>query len=367
MSDLLPIPRRPTDVTGEWLSAALSSCGAPTQVSDVVLGPVGTGQTGATYRIAASYADNPLGMPDTFVLKLPVADDDVRAGVTLGYLSEVAFYARVADKMAVPTPRCFYSDIADGGADFALLLEDMSPAAQGDQIAGSTPVQARVAVTALAGLHGPSWCDPAWLDLAEVAMPMPGNREAAQGLGDVARMAVDMTCDKLGGKVTAEDRETATAAMNLVTPWLMARPGRYSLMHGDYRLDNLLFDPGRTRVTVVDWQTMGVGLPARDLSYFTATSLLPELRADIEEGLVDDYHQSLLGYGVTNYDREACWRDYRLGMLQAPLITTLGCAFASSTQRGDEMIAVMLQRGCRAIRELGTLELVEEIAGQRPS
>jgi len=197
MSDLLPIPRRPTDVTGEWLSAALSSCGAPTQVSDVVLAAVGTGQTGATYRIAASYAANPLGMPDTFVLKLPVADDDVRSGVTLGYLSEVAFYARVADKMAVPTPRCFYSDIADGGADFALLLEDMSPAAQGDQIVGSTPVQARVAVTALAGLHGPSWCDPAWLDLAEVAMPMPGNREAAQGLGDVARIAVDMTCDKL--------------------------------------------------------------------------------------------------------------------------------------------------------------------------
>lgn len=367
MSDLVPIPRLPTDVTAEWLSAALSSRGAPTRVSGVDVAPVGTGQTGATYQIAVSYAANPLSMPDTFVLKLPVADDDVRGGVTLGYLSEVAFYARVAGNVAVPTPRCFYSDIADGGADFALLLEDMSPATQGDQIVGSTLGQARLAVTALAGLHAPSWCDPTWLDLAEVSMPMPGDREAAQGLGDVARMAVDMTCDKLGPNVRPEDRETATAAMSLVTPWLMAQPDRYSLMHGDYRLDNLLFDPARTRVTVVDWQTMGVGLPARDLSYFTATSLLPELRADVEQGLVDDYHQSLLGYGVTNYDREACWRDYRLGMLQAPLITTLGCAFASSTQRGDEMMTVMLSRGCRAIRELGTLELVEEIAGQRRS
>ena len=93
-----------------------------------------------------------------------------------------------------------------------------------------------------------------------------------------------MTCDKLGARVDAEDRETATAAMNLVTPWLMAQPGRYSLMHGDYRLDNLLFDPGSSRVIVVDWQTMGVGLPARDLSYFTATSLPPELRADVRTG-----------------------------------------------------------------------------------
>ncbi len=366
MSDALPIPRRPTDVTAAWLSAALSSSGDQVQVDGVDVVPVGTGQTGATYRIVASYAVNPVGLPHSFVIKLPVQDDEVRGGVTLGYVSEVAFYARVADKMAVPTPRCFYSDIADGGADFALLLADMSPAVQGDQILGSTPEEARLAVNALAGLHGPSWCDPEWLNLAEVAMPMPGNQDGAKGLGDVARMAVDMTLDKLGTRIDAADGETATTAMSLVTRWLMAEPGRYSLMHGDYRLDNLLFDPDRTRVTVVDWQTMGVGLPARDLSYFMATSLLPDLRASIEEQLVDEYHRSLLSYGVADYDRETCWRDYRLGLLQAPLITTLGCAFASSTERGNEMMAVMLERGCQAIRDLGTVELLEEISAQRP-
>ncbi len=143
----LPIPGRPTDVTTAWLSAALSAGGEPVQVTDVDVVPVGTGQTGATYRIAATYAANPAGLPDTFVIKLPVQDDAVKGGVTLGYLSEVAFYARVADKMAVPTPRCFYSDIANEGADFALLLEDMSPAVQGDQIVGATAEQAQLAVT----------------------------------------------------------------------------------------------------------------------------------------------------------------------------------------------------------------------------
>jgi aminoglycoside phosphotransferase (APT) family kinase protein len=361
MSDAVPIPGGPADVTAAWLSAALSVAGERVVVDDVEVVPVGTGQTGATYGIAASYGTDPGGLPNTFVIKLPVADDAVRGGVTLGYRSEVAFYARVAARMAVPTPRCFYWNIVDDGAEFALLLEDMSPAVQGDQIVGSTAEQARLAVTALAGLHGPSWCDPQWLNLSEVAMPMPGNREGANGLGDVARMAVDMTLEVLGTRIDAIDRETATTAMSLVTPWLMTEPSRYSLMHGDYRLDNLLFDPDTTRVTVVDWQTMGVGLPARDLSYFTATSLLPELRVAIEEQVVDDYHQALLGHGVTNYDRDTCWRDYRLGMLQAPLITTLGCAFASSTERGTEMIAVMLQRGCRAIRELRTLELIDQI------
>lgn len=48
-------------------------------------------------------------------------------------------------------------------------------------------------------------------------------------------------------------------------------------------------------------------------------------------------------------------------MLQAPLITVLGCAFATSTERGDDMMVVMAERGCQAIRELGTLELINAL------
>jgi hypothetical protein len=101
-----------------------------------------------------------------------------------------------------------------------------------------------------------------------------------------------------------------------------------------------------------------VGLPARDLAYFTATSLNSQLRASIEEDLVADYHRALSRCGITDYDRETCWRDYRLGVLQAPLISALGFAFAAATERGDDMVLAMLSRGCQAIRELGTLELI---------
>lgn len=362
MSDTMPIPRHPADVTGTWLSAVLSARGEPVEVSDVDIGAIGTGQTGATYRIAATYSANRANLPETFVIKLPAQDDTVRDRVTLGYRSEVAFYTRVAQKTAVPTPQCFYCDITEDGADFALLLADMAPAVQGDQVLGCTAQEAHLAVTALAGLHGPSWCDPTWLGLAEVAMPKPRDEAAAKGLGDVARISAEITLDKLQAQISSADRETLTVAMSLVTPWLLAEPGRYSLMHGDYRLDNMLFDPDRSRVTIVDWQTMGIGLPARDLSYFAATSLVPHRRAAIERQLVGDYHRSLLTYGVADYDRDMCWRDYRLGMLQAPLIAALGFAFAASTERGDEMVAVMLQRGCQAIRDLETLELVESTA-----
>jgi hypothetical protein len=74
--------------------------------------------------------------------------------------------------------------------------------------------------------------------------------------------------------------------------------------------------------------------------------------------LVERYHQTLLGYGITDYDVDTCWRDYRLGVVQAPLLVALGTAFAAMTERGDEMMLAMLSRGCQAIRELDTLDLI---------
>ncbi len=347
------IPRGPENVTPSWLGSVLGA-----DVRDVEVTAIGTGQTGATYRVAATYATERSDLPNSFAVKLSAQDDAVRERVALGYRSEVEFYTRIADNVRIPIPRSFYCEISEDGGDVVLLLGDMAPAVQGDQIAGCSAEEARLAVEALAGLHGPSWCDPQWMDLAAIAMPKPGDDDAAKGLGDISRMAADIVIDRLGSKISPTDQETLVAAMSLVTPWLMAEPKRYALMHGDYRLDNMLFDPDRTRITVVDWQTVGIGLPGRDLAYFTGTSLEPSVRADIERDLVELYHRTLLGYGISDYDIDTCWHDYRLGMAQVPLLVALGTAFASSTERGDDMMLAMLSRGCQAIRELGTLELI---------
>jgi len=351
----VPIPRHPADVTAEWLGAVL---GADVRSVDVV--PIGTGQTGATYRLTASYANGAADLPASFAVKLPSQDDTVRERVALGYRSEHVFYTHFAHLVRVPIPHHHYCEISDDGGDFVLLLDDLAPAVQGDQIGGCTPAEAELAVRALAGLHAPTWCDPRWSNYPGLAMSIP-NDDAAKGFGDIAVMAAQITLDRYGDRITERDRDTVTESMSMVTPWLLAEPGRFALMHGDYRLDNMLFTPDRAAITIVDWQTLGSGLPARDLSYFTATSLLPDVRSTVDDALVDAYHDALLGYGVTDYDRETCWRDYRIGMLQAPLLTVLGCAFAGTTERGDDMMMVMLARGCQAIRELGSLDLVRAL------
>lgn len=353
------IPARVEDITASWLSSVLGTTFDGLVVREVDVSPVGTGQTAATYRIRATYADGHGNgkLPESFIVKIPSQDQAVRGRVALSYRSEFAFYTEVMHSVSAPVPQCYHCEIANDGTDFVLLLADMDPAVQGDQIRGCTDAEAQLAVAALAGLHGPRWCDPAWLEFTGTVFPIP-DQESAKGLGDIARIAIDTTLERLGSRMSEDDRQTLIESGALMDKWLLAEPRRFSLLHGDYRLDNLLYGPARTEVTVVDWQTLGVGLPARDLAYFTATSLLPEDRARAERGLVETYHNALVSHGVSGYDLDTCWRDYKLAMLQVPLVTTLGHAFSAATERGDEMALVMLERGGRATRELKTLETI---------
>ena len=117
MSAVSSIPRYPADVTPAWLADVLGRRGTTAEVTTVDVSPVGTGQTGATFRVRATYATNPHGLPDTFILKLPSGDDAVRDRVSLGYRSECAFYQFVADRVSIPIPECFGCEITDERAD----------------------------------------------------------------------------------------------------------------------------------------------------------------------------------------------------------------------------------------------------------
>ncbi|MBB5918264.1 aminoglycoside phosphotransferase (APT) family kinase protein [Nocardia transvalensis] len=348
------LPTDPSQLTAAWLGSVLD-----VDISAVRVEAVGTGQTGATYRLTPVYTRSS-DAPRSLIAKLPSQQEEVRARVALGYRAEHAFYTRVAGTVSVPLPRVHHCEITGDGAEFVLLMSDLDPAVQGDQIRGCGEAEARLAVGALAGLHGPRWCDPGWLSLEGVTMPRP-DADFARGMGELAHVALDATLSGIGDHIGAADRATLTEAADLVEGWLGLDPDRFCLLHGDFRLDNLLFDPGGTSVTVVDWQTIAIGLPARDLAYFLGTSLDTALRERAEADLVEVYHRRLLGHGVTGYSAADCWNDYRVGMLQIPMLITLGYAFAATTDRGDEAFLAMLARGCRAMRHLGTIEFVRRL------
>lgn len=331
----------PDEVTAEWLGRVLGR-----EVHDLEVTRIGTGQIGACYRL---HFDG-----ESLLVKLPPANVAEREMMAGAYRGEVRFYQQVAATVAIRTPACHHAEIADGSGDFVLLLEDLAPALPGDQLAGCTVDQARDAVVNLAGLHGPRWSDPTLLDVDTLALNGP---DEIALLLEMYGPTTELFLDGLGDLVSPEDAATLRACVPAIGPWLLARQDRFGLVHGDYRLDNLMFGgPTDDQVAAVDWQTLSLALPARDLAYFVATSLPPEVRRAHERELVAAYHAALVEHGVRDYPLTLCWDDYVFAMLQVPLVATFGCAYSTNrTERGDRMFAAMVARGCAAIRELGTL------------
>jgi aminoglycoside phosphotransferase (APT) family kinase protein len=69
--------------------------------------------------------------------------------------------------------------------------------------------------------------------------------------------------------------------MDKLIKWLEAHlpadDGRISLVHGDYRMDNLMFHPSETKIiAVLDWELSTLGHPFADLAYQCMQLRLPE-------------------------------------------------------------------------------------------
>jgi hypothetical protein len=337
----------PADLTPAWLTEAL---GRP--VTGVTPERVGTGQIGTCYRLTLESPTAP-GGTERIVAKLPAPDPGLREMLAGAYRGEVRFYRELAATVAVRAPAVHHVAMTPGTGDFTLLLEDLAPWVQGDQIAGCTVAQARDAAVNLAGLHGPRWCDPALLDVEGLSINGPAD---AALLAEVYAPAVETFASDLGGLLEPADVEVLRRSADAIEAWALARAERFALVHGDYRLDNLLFpDDGSPGVCAVDWQTLSLALPARDVAYLVATSLPVAERRVHEDALVAAYHEALLGYGVEGYDLASCREDYRFAMLQGPLVAVLGCVYGTRTDRGDRMFATMIRRSCTAIRDLETL------------
>ena len=86
-------------------------------------------------------------------------------------------------------------------------------------------------------------------------------------------------------------------------------------------------------------------------------------RRATETDLVAAYHAEVAARGVEGYTVDRCFDDYRLGQLQAPMITTIGCMYATAerSEGADEMVLSMARRSCAAIRDLDALDAVAAV------
>ena len=358
MSDGIGAVDDPEEVTAQWLTAVLQKTGHDCTVRSVRRERIGTGQIGASYRLhlelSASAADS---VPSTLVLKIAAGDAEARARVNRGFEKEVRFYQDLAPHTAVSTPNCWFADISEDLNSFVLLLDDLAPRLPGRQVDGCSYAQAAAAVENLAGLHAPLWGSALLLEHA--GWLTPTTAAGGEFLGAIMETSTEQFIERYSDRLTPEDQSTLRLAAAAIGPWAALEREHFTLIHGDYRLDNLMFDPASAAVSAVDWQTATSGPPTLDVSYFLATSVLPDERRRHERSLLETYLGALSKHGVT-YGIEDAFADYRRDMLHGPLITVLGCIYATATPtpEADGMFLAMATRSCAAIRDLGTFEAI---------
>jgi len=347
-----PLVHGPGDVTAEWCDVALADRLGGAHVTAVRLDPVGTGQVADTVRIHLTY-DRPDAGPATLIAKIPSADVTSFEGAraTRTYEVEASFYRDLAGQLPVRTPACWYAHHDVETNAYIVVLEDVAPAEQGDQMRGCRPSDIEAAIDELVLLHGPRWGDPALLDIEWLNRSTP---DVTPMVG-LMEMAVVPFRERYGERLDTETMALVDRFMPKLASYLSFRPRPWTIVHVDFRADNLLF--GHDRVVVVDWQTVNVGPGPGDLAYLLGASLRPEDRRVAEAGLVDRYVAGLRAQGV-DVEREDVWTQYRHYAFSGLVMAIVASFLVRQTERGDEMFMTMASRHAHQALDLDSESLL---------
>jgi hypothetical protein len=349
---------KPEDVTSRWLSQRLQEAGHDgVEVKDFSSTAIGTGQLGKCIRYKLEIEGGNSDAPSSLVGKFPSDDPTSRqTGVILqNYIKEVTFYRELQARLSISTPHCYYAAIDGVGPDFALLLEDLAPAEQGDQIAGCSPAVARAAVLELVGLHAPSWCDAELRGKPWLGEPNEATIQLVRGLYSAQLPGF---LERYGARLAPDEIAIIEGVAGSRGPPFDLLGDPFSLTHVDYRLDNLMITStgSRPRVTAVDWQSITLGNPMTDVAYFLGSGLVAEDRRTVEKGIVAEYHAELRKNGVESYDWDRCWEHYRRGVFSGLVVTVVASMMVQQTERGDEMFTTLAKRHSGHAIDLGSDE-----------
>jgi Ecdysteroid kinase-like family len=331
-----------------WLTEALG-----VTVTDVMAARIAedSGFSSLLYRLHLTGSD---GLPPTLIAKLP-AQSEARGAMELlgGYRRELSFYAEVAGRAPMETPRVYAARMAEDSVDFVLLLEDLRDWDNADHLAGLSIDRAQLAIAALAGLH--AWSLKPSNSAVLQSFPrldMPAVRDLllpafAPGW-DIYREHTDLDVPPRVARFAERFAETAPMALAALTE-------RSMLLHGDIRADNMFF--AGDRLKVVDFQFACVGAGAADVAYLVSQGIPAEVRRGHDESLVRHYLEHL---GRADYSFDEAWRHYRLAvayLMVLPVITLIG--WDGLPERSRALCLTLTDRAVVAINDIDALEELE--------
>jgi aminoglycoside phosphotransferase (APT) family kinase protein len=303
------------------------------------------------------------------VVKAPTSDPGNRAiAHRFGYYArEAGTYHSLLPRPGIRAPECFA--VVNGVDGPVIVLEDLGDLRAGDQVAGASVADAFAAADLLGALHAAFWNDPV---LAACSwLPGPTD-EVVRGYRTLFELTWDTFRDRVRGLVPDPHLAAAERAIG----WFDSVCDAFAhaprtLVHGDFRLDNLLVDSvdsvdGADQVTaVLDWEMATLGDPLTDVALLHAYLTMPSMvdsRAVSDASLAPGFlspDEVLARYG------EASGRDlsdlaFHLGLAYFKLAVILegihfrytqGQTVGAGFEAIGDAVAPLVAQGLRSIKE----------------
>ena len=341
------------------------------------------------------------GTPDleTLVIKMPTSSINRRLGQIIGvYEREIRFYQELQANLSIRTPACYYSAMDEtdpeqavrllqlmnrlplwlvklilplaillagrGKQRYVLLLEDLGQFRIGDQLAGCTVDEARLALDTLARLHAGFFNQN--LELARYPWVIPFETGAR---------FMQVMVEKNQSAFRRLNQESLSKQHEEILDWLVLHTPDFidvmktlpaTLLHGDYRLDNLCFDDDRGELIVFDWQTLLWGPVGVDLAYFITSSA--ESGADGVNSLLDYYRAQMHNAGI-ELSAESVRNEYEMGLLATihRLVLMAADDVEFGEGRGPELLGIWLTRIFREAESIDLDGLLKKRSLERPA
>jgi len=369
----LDIPLDPAAITCDWLTYALRESKLLLEDSDEsvidfemkVVGE-GAGFMGEVIQLKLSLSSTDVKSPTSMILKIPTSSKNRQAGQGMGiYEREIRFYKEFRHHINVRTPVFYYGameralDPKQGLAifrfinrmptwlmwfvfrllswlgsrkklGFVLLIEDLGYLRVGDQLAGCSGNDAKRALSIMASLQARFWQSQTLTEFGWI-IPFELTIKISQAL---YMQTLPKYVAANSAQLSQRDRQLLewlkSNGMELMNK-LSNRP--YTLLHGDFRLDNMFFDDENDDVVLMDWQSPGCGPAGLDLSYFLSASMAADVTDEEMDQLIEYYRLQLAESGVEITREQMRW-DYEAGMLVV-LLRVIPAEYQDAVDLGD--------------------------------
>ena len=361
----IPLLAHADEITAEWMQQALAAGGASDfpeiealeieKLSDV------TNALGNLFRCRLIARGGVAAHPASVIVKIPTSN--ALAFRLARWMSlhrrEYVYYRDIAPHSHVRVPSLFYGDLDARSHRFVLVLEDLGGMEAIPQVDGVGVARARHAIREIARFQGQFW--EAFDDPALAACGAFLTAGESRIMQTLYLLTLPVALERFGDLFATDTRRQAEAfGSRIVAHFAAVAEGPKTIVHGDFRGDNVLFGAeGQDDFAVIDWQGCGIGCGMHDVAFFLATSVSVDDRRRIEHDAVGEYHDIVCRMGAKNVTREDCWRSYRQNMLNSLMAMVIG---AGGIDMSDQALAnqtrELLGRTLTALEDLDSWEFL---------